>query len=429
MRCARSSARSRCEPVSGWRWRRWAAPVAAICLVAGVSLSRGLRFEFDFHHFYRDARYVWEHAALNPDLDGPDPLARRQLPFYLPTVSVLLAPMTAAGRIPAAILWTIMQVASLVVVLAGLKRRRAGSTQAGSVALLLAAPALFEAAKFNQLTLPILAMATLALRALERSQPVRAGFWLALAAVVKLLPAVFLLWLVRQGRFKAGAAMTAWAALLALVPPLLVLGPAETLAAHRQWWSYNAGGAAASGLNDPTLRAHFNDHRNQSLAAVLGRCCWREHPHPAPLRFADLSPQTCARVAQLVTGALLVAALYLMRPIREGVPDESVVLRCDVALSLLLMLIVAPLLRTYYLLWALPAIVLFCESAARRERIGRAGAIVWLAGMAAWLSDTARTYGVHLTMLICMAGLLLVLRRAASEPTEHDAGVVPAEAE
>ena len=422
-------------------WRRSAIPILMLGFVAVVSLARGLRFEFDFHHFYLDARYVWQHAALNPDERSDDPMARRQLPFYLPSVSVLLAPLAAGGPTIAAILWTTLQVLSLVVAIVLLARwptnGRASTTI--SAALLLASPALFEAAKFNQLTIPILALVLAGQRAVERAHPCRAGVWLAVAALFKLLPGVFLLWLVRQHRWMASASMLIALALLTILPALLLFGFPQALADHEQWWTHNVNGSAARGLTDPTLRAHFTDHRNQSFAAVLARCCWPEHPHPAPVRLGSLSLAACTRVAQLTTGAFLLLALWLARRTasasrRAGNSGDTRRLRIDFATLLLVMLIVSPLIRTYYLLWALPALVLLCDAArcTATKRLGYAGITIWLLGMLAWMSVTARTYGVHPWMLLGMVIVLWGMRRAAdasSKPAEHDAGVVPAEAE
>ena len=94
------------------RGSKRAAVVGALVLsgaVTAVSYRQARKLDFDFHHFYRDARYVWDHGALNPDRDNPRVLERRQLPFYLPVVALLLAPMTFAGVETAAVIWSLMQ--------------------------------------------------------------------------------------------------------------------------------------------------------------------------------------------------------------------------------------------------------------------------------------------------------------------------------
>jgi hypothetical protein len=81
------------------RWL-WLGLAALLLAVAVISYRRAIAPAYDFHHFYRDARYVWEHGTLNPELAGANAEHRRQLPFYLPVVAVLLAPLTAFGLKP-----------------------------------------------------------------------------------------------------------------------------------------------------------------------------------------------------------------------------------------------------------------------------------------------------------------------------------------
>jgi hypothetical protein len=93
------------------------------------------------------------------------------------------------------------------------------------------------------------------------------------------------------------------------------------------------------------------------------------------------------------------------------------------------MLVFSPLLRQYYLVWALPALVLCVRAAVGIARVartaGRIGVAVWLAGMVAWLWPEPRSYGAHLVMLIVLATLVLrigagsVSRSAVSTGESH----------
>jgi hypothetical protein len=89
----------------------------------------------------------------------------------------------------------------------------------------------------------------------------------------------------------------------------------------------------------------------------------------------------------------------------------------------LAMLIFAPLLRQYYLIWALPGLVLLARIAidpvgGRRQRLGQLGLALWLAGMLAWLAPTARAYGAHLLVLILLAIVLLSTARSRPAAAE-----------
>ncbi|MFQ6048974.1 MAG: hypothetical protein ACE5K7_06385, partial [Phycisphaerae bacterium] len=78
-----------------------------LAAVGAVSFIQAVKLDYDFHHFYLDAAYVWQHGALNPDLETPErSQQRRRLPFYLPVVALLLSPLTSAGVKPAAAVWT-----------------------------------------------------------------------------------------------------------------------------------------------------------------------------------------------------------------------------------------------------------------------------------------------------------------------------------
>jgi hypothetical protein len=390
--------------------------IALLVVVGIVSFRRSVTLKYDFHHFYLDAAFVWQHGELNPDLSDPDPSRRRQMPFYLPVVALLLSPLTAWGAKPAAALWTIGHILALAYSLNVLRRWRSPTPSrappgvALALACVLTLPAVFEVARFNQISFCILALTLGGLTALERDKPGRAGVLLGLATVFKLLPAVFAVWLVLK---RKGAALVMWLATVlavSLLPCLLVFGTDKTIAYHRQWWSYNVGGAAARGMADPGLREHFVDYRNQSIPAVLARLFWPEHPYPAPFQPTALSPRSTTAIAWCVTAALAAALLWLTR--RRLPADDVSGFRTEAAAYALAMLVFAPLLRQYYLIWALPALVLLAQyaldpAAGRLKRLGQVGVGIWLLGMLAWLAPAARACGAHLVMSIALGGLLL----------------------
>lgn len=394
--------------------------IGLLLAYGAVSLTQALKFDFDFKHFYRDADYVWRHGALNPDLDNPDRDLRRQLPFYLPIVPLALSPLAALGAKGAAILWSATQVAALAY--CGWRMRR-WATEVNAlpaalpVTLALALPALYEAARFNQLSLFVLAMLLAGGAALERGRPLRAGVWLALAALLKLLPAIFFLWLLLKRRWAALGSAATVALLIGVTPCLIAFGPQAAWDYHAQWWAYNLHGAAG-GMTDPTLREHFIDHRNQSIAAVLARTFWSEHPYRGPWRPFALSEETCRDVALGLTlaGAAGLALLTAQAAHRLS----PFALRIELALYAIAMLALSPLVRQYYLVWAIPALALLTSArlsattSAPGKRWALAGVIIWLLGMLAWTSPLARLYGAHLLMLLGLAACLLGLRATAT---------------
>lgn len=421
--------------------RAWGWFTAALCGAAGVvSLVQAAKMDYDFHHFYLDAAYVWEHGTLNPNLDAGDGLARRQLPFYLPAVPLLLAPLAAGGPLLAAGIWAALQAGALGYVLHALRRwvsGRAGGARAESTVMLaglLAAPAIYEAARFNQLSLPILAAILGAGVALERGRAGRAGAILGLAASIKLLPAIFLPWLAVTRRWRTLAFALIAAAVINLVPPLLVFGPGLTAEYYAQWWRQNALGPPARGMTDAAVREHFIDHRNQSIPAVLCRVLVADHPYRTAWQPITLSEQSALQLGYAVWAVLFVGSLIVTRGVSPHASTKAAAgaanagLRAQLAFLLLAMLVLSPLVRTYYLVFALPALVCAADAArgaksAGGRLAGSLGVVAWLAGMAGWISDAARLYGVHLWMLLLLGAALLVASRGC--PNESAAQVSP----
>lgn len=391
-----------------------------VLLVAlgALSLDRARRGRYDFHHFFLDARYVWEHRALNPRVGHSASDEERQLPFYLPVVPLALAPLTALGREPAAVGWAAAQVAVLGLSLRVLRRwvedRGDDAPAVFGVTTLLAIPAFIEAARFNQVSLFVLALIVGGVDALER-RPRMAGVLFGLAAVIKLLPLLFLSWLVLKRRWSAVAVMLATIVVVAGVPPLIAFGPQVAATYHLQWWEYNICGEAGGGLLNRDLPEHFIDRRNQSIVQVLARWTWPEHPFRAPHQPMHLEPRTCAAAAYAVSAVLLAGLLWATRRPwgRLSVNGR----RIEAAAYAVGLLVFSPLLRQYYLVWVFPGLLLLARAAAdptvrALRRVGWVGLGVWTAGMVAWIWPVTRLLGAHLVMVIGMGVLLLVMAAA-----------------
>jgi hypothetical protein len=429
---AETPADSRCHTYEARLQRAVQLGTIALLVAVGLgSFDRARRGQFDFEHFYRDAEYVWKHGELSPPhvtplppREGPgggSPLPSssdedRRLPFYLPVVSLALSPLTAFGRVPAALIWAAAQVAALGFSLRELRRWLAPAAASRApwaelIALVLFLPAIFEATRFNQLSFFILALVLGAVRTLDTQQSTRAGVLFGLATVLKLLPGVFALWLVLKRRWWALLAWMVTVAATTALPPLIAFGPQRALAYHQQWWDENVHGDAGRSLLNPALRAHFIDHRNQSIGQVLARLMWREHPYRAPVQIADLPPATCAALAQGIAALLLFGLAWSTRRPWSQLPTAQ--RHAEAAVFAIAMLVLSPLLRQYYLVWAGPALWLLASDALAtgRARLARCGLAVWLIGMVLWIWPLPRTLGAHLVMLIALAVLVLINAR------------------
>jgi alpha-1,2-mannosyltransferase len=405
-----------------------ALDLGLVVLIVGLGLlswHRAAHGEFDFEHFYLDAHYLWTHGELNPSVDDPDPSLRRRLPFYLPVVTLVLSPLTAFGRQPAALAWAFAQVAALGYCLNVLRRwgvgrdARAPAVAAFAAALLLAIPAFLEASKFNQLSYFVLALVLGATSALDRDRPARAGVLLGLATMLKLLPGIFLVWLVLKRRWSAVGAFVLTALVVSLVPSLAFFGPQRTAEYHRQWWAYNVQGDAAQGLLNADLREHFIDWRNQSIAQVVARLAWPEHPYAMRHQPLHLDRRTCAWLAGGISVLLLAALVWCTRRWWTALSVER--RHAEAAVYAIAMLVLSPLLRQYYLVWALPGLVLLARAAAGGtfRRWGQIGLVIWAIGMLAWLWPAARLLGAHLIMLMVLGVLLLCVTRSPGSAPQN----------
>ena len=286
------------------RGSRRAALLVALILagaVTAVSHRQARKLDFDFHHFYRDARYVWDHAALNPDRDNPDVLERRQLTFYLPGVALMLSPMTFAGVETAAVIWSLMHGAALFASLIVLHRWASARTMNAAailgVACLAALPAIYEAARFSQVSFIVLALLLLGFAALESGRKTACGVLFGLAAVLKLLPGVLLIWLLLKRQWTALAVASGCIVIVAGGPCLIVFGPQQTAEYHREWLADNLGRDGRRGLVDRVEPSHFVDYRNQSIAAVVQRAFWPLHPAKAAWQPFAISRAACLGIS------------------------------------------------------------------------------------------------------------------------------------
>jgi alpha-1,2-mannosyltransferase len=409
--------------------------VILLLAVGSLSFHRALRGRYDFHHFYLDARYVWTHGALNPVLeqvmpDHPDADVPRQLPFYLPVVPLVLAPLSAFGQAPAALIWAALQVAALGYSLRSLRRWGAEPGQAYGpavpfvVTVLLALPAINEATRFNQVSYFVLVLVLAGMTALEARRSWLAGVLLAGAVLLKLLPGIFLVWLLLKRRWQAAGALVAATVVIGLVPCLVVFGPAETWTYHQQWWEHNRPGQATRFARSEDATVHFIDRRNQSMQEVVARLTWPEHPRAAAWQPVELSESAGRWVALGVLGGLFAGFVWWTRRSWDVLSLGR--RRAEMAAYAVGMLVFSPLLRQYYLVWALPAILVLAlvgsdERGGWRRRVGQAGLFVWLAGMVAWIWPVTRVYGAHLAMLFVVG--VLVLTGVGTEARRTDGGM------
>jgi hypothetical protein len=280
------------------------------------------------------------------------------------------------------------------------------------------------------LQLFLLFFLTAALSALTAGRPARAGFWLATAAAYKVTPALFLPVLLWKRQWRAAAWMVVFLAGWTAAPVLFV-GLANTLEAHRGWLAYTHRVAQVrKAYPDTLLEPQRVD--NLSLAALLARNLETYPPghplyvdHPLFFQPGPLGPEA-ASVA--VRGVLLVLGLALAWRFRRpwpagggrGVPVDEWAVLC------VLCAVLSPVCWQQHLVLALPAGFLAVRATLAAGQPGRRHAAALLAvGLVVNLtrdglvgrqfSAVLLSYKVDTFAVLVLTGLAVGLHRAVRQ--------------
>jgi hypothetical protein len=373
----------------------WA--VVAVVAVANIPARGG---DADFGHFYAAARAV--RMGLGPGIYSPSLIERidrlpggcagtsLQIPYLNPPLlAVLFQPLTALPCVDAFRLWRLVSLAlwaGVAILLAWQVWQR--SIQRGVSPILAATAAAFIAALsafsfpildglwLGQVHLLVLAGIVLAGWLHTRNRPVAAGMVLAFITLIKLVPAVLIVYFLlrRDWRVLAGAAL---GGVLLLSVMLVGAGGLPTL-------------AAMVPVLTATPRHLWSNEAVITLRPVLG---------PA-----------------LVAGVALAFAVtvLLQRRMRRAVEDPAL----GYAWALSTMLLISPIVWLNYLTWLLPAVAACLPYALRRKLIvGLAVAtlslLITLPVLIASLVPGLGLAGtVQVAMLLCwvLTGVLYVQR-------------------
>jgi hypothetical protein len=226
----------RMEPTpSPWHRRIFALLAVLLAATAARGLVRSLSERGNDLTIYLDAA-----AAA---LAGENPLA---VPgsIYLPFFDCLLAPLAWLPRPLFAAVW---QTASFVCGIGGLlgavrlvdPGRR--SPWLGWLTLLVTLRLWDSNFSYGQANAFTFAMLVAALHALAAGRERAAGLWIGLGAAFKVLPGLALLLLAARARWRGVAIGLASLIGLSLVVPLLFLGGAGSVEAHRTWYAEVSG--------------------------------------------------------------------------------------------------------------------------------------------------------------------------------------------
>lgn len=300
-----------------------------------VMIAYGRWSVVDFKTYYDAA------TALR---DGGSPyLVSPNAPYrYPPIVAQLLMPLTAFSFPVAAFIWCALNLLATV----GTIRLLSRFTPPRERWALWLIPPLFwaflEAAVVGQVTIILMALIALAWAARKTERPRLAGALLALAAWIKLFPALLILYFAwkRDWRVVWGAAAAGLALLLA---QLLISGVGPMIEMINAVFLLSAGGEA------------WMLQRNSSILGFTEQL-FSANPLVVPL-FVNPPLAALSRIA--LTGALLLGLLWLTYP-RRGDSPASGRFDLEYALVILTSHLIAPtfwiagmppLALVYFLLW------------------------------------------------------------------------------
>jgi hypothetical protein len=403
----------------------WAVSLAGLGAV-GLSRVWGPVPDKDFSLFYQAARFWLVHGE-------PGGLA-----WYHPFALRAFAPL---GWLPpewAGVLWVGMNLGCLVGA-ARLAGEEAHWWRSEIVPLLVLVTPWFVEFFVNQFVPPILLLLLLAQRELGRERPLAAGVWLGLAILLKLSPAVLLLWLLLKKD---------WRALASTVGVVLVLGPGLDIltvgwdrAVDWQWewyqrlrWSGSAWTVLVAGSQC--------EYSNHAVVAVLRRLLHSTDStpyfdvevggrhelagsHPVNLLNLPISAVTAIWAALMLVS--LVALVAVSR--RPAQPASRERLRWEYALYCLAMLWFLPVVREYHYVWAYPLVSLLVANVRSLWRdTGQFpwrsapawGLGVWLVTMALGAPRIAQEFGVPMLGIAALGGAgILVLSRFTDSSASH----------
>ena len=469
-------------PVGAWPDRapagvRWTclSVIVLLALYHGVCALGSLRdggpdFEYFFKsgawlldHGGRDTRYDINSAERLPDYGGHDArydrfddgrvVRRGGIEWYLPFVSRVMTGFVEIGRQAklfgstpyrrTGVFWLAINLLVLFTILRLLGTHVMGLPPSDwAVTLLVPFIGLqlfwsweFRLNQIDCLTLLLIVACFVHWQQGRRNVP---GFWLGLAVLLKLTPALLIIWFALKRQFRTVAIAMVTVICAGPLGDLVAFGPSYAADWYRGWAEIAVVRGSHRGL---ILDEREVEWRNQSISAVAAR--WL-HPTNAATRFdndprisradpdmymnvVDWSNTTVATIVLSIVAASAIGLCWLAR--WPAARCSIWQLRVEWALFLVAMLWFMPVLRRYHFVMLLPALAVIAgcvHHCGWKSGIGRAGiatyAILILSQLATalrfWFRPSpSESLGAFLLILpVLAAPLIVLLRRLQRDP-------------
>lgn len=355
------------------------ATVALVLIVVALGRQGTMRLDRpeqpDFEYFYKAGAALWHDGAMDDGIDIDETGAktvRGKLDWYLPFVPRLLTLFALLPFQPAAICWILMNICVVLATLRLIGREFVGFppqdwpvTQL--LPLLLLIRFWFWEFGLNQIDALTLFLMVLGFVATQRGHAKRAGFWLGLAILIKVTPALLVFWYALKRKFATVIFALLTATIGGPVADAIVFGPNRATQLYTDWIQNAVTSGSHRGL---ILAQREMDWRNQGWGAIasrwLHRTNWETRFDNDPrmlnspdVRYLNVSNLPLPRVAMLVNVLMFASLAFLLWLTRKPAADLNVwQLRVEWALYLLAMLWMMPVMRRYHMIWALPAVAL-----------------------------------------------------------------------
>lgn len=417
------------DRLRGWLPLIVAGAVYAVILCVVVAIRA--ESTSDFRDFWETARHFRQTGEISSKLGVHN---------YLPFFTVLMTPWSLLPLRVAAVAFTLLSlgffaltVALVETLLGGGLGARPRTATLATIGLMLAY--VHSCGVLGQVGLLLLLLVIATWFLVERGKEWAAGAALGLATLIKLLPAVLIVFFLLQRRWRVAGVAVVVLVVFGLGLPLAGMGYQETVAQHRAFYERAIKGHAANTtiLAEKPQKAKYS---NNALPIVLRRLLSRVNGDPSDsdpdrrlyVNFLDL-PQEAIWWVYLALMAAFVAtsvgvSLREWKPWPPSAPEAGFVLRAQFGLWCCLMLVASPLLWTHYLPLAYWPLAVVADRAERTQRDQKRPCrrclltlLVWLicALLLAW--PAARAAGAQLWSVVVLWAVLLMLTLTAARRT------------
>ena len=415
-------ARDKRDDSRGWLLLLAAGVVyaAVLCVIAGVRADP--ESTSDFRDFWETARHFRQTGEISSELGVHN---------YLPFFTIFMTPWSLLPLRVAAVAFTLLSLGlfALTVVLVEtlLNDGPARPRKATLAAIVLVLAYVHSCAVLGQLGLLLLFLVVTTWFLVERGKEYAAGAALGLATLIKLLPAVLIVFFLLKRRWRVAGAALAVTIVLGLGLPLAGLGFEQTITQYRYFQKRAVHGHAARTtiLADKPAKAKYS---NNALPIVLRRLLSPVNGDPSDsdpdrrllVNFADLPREAIwwiyVGLMVVFVGVSVAVSLRGSRPWPPTDPDAGSALRAQFGVWCCLMLIASPLLWTHYLPLAYWPLALVTNRGERVDRETKRPCWLSLVTMLSWLAcallltwPAARAAGAQLLAIIVLWGAVLML--------------------